>query len=77
MSLLNQTHEQIHGRLYGISSLGDSQRKEVAHAIHALNQKGDWYPESFHRTMKSLQASGKLTEFERHAIAKEFFPGHS
>lgn len=77
MSILNQTHEQIHGRLYGISSLGDSQRKEIAKAIHDLNQKGDWHPEAMQRTMKQLQAKGHLSDFERHAISKEFFPGHS
>ena len=76
MSILNQTHEQIHGRLFGISSLNDAKRQAVSKAIQSMNAKGDFFPESMHRNMKALEQSGTLTQFERHAIMKEFFPGH-
>lgn len=76
MALLNQTTNEIHGRLFNISSLNDAKRQQVSKTIQQLNAKGDWFPESMHRNMKALEQHGALTAFERHAIMKAFFPGH-
>lgn len=77
MSILNLTHDDIRKKIYGISALNDAKRKAVTDLIMHLNAESEWYPDPFHREMKALQANGTLTEFDRKAVEKEFFPDHS
>jgi len=77
MSILNQTHDEIHKRLYGITSLNDAKRKAVMDEILHLNAADDWFPDAFHRKIRALQQNDIVTEFERKAVEKEFFPDHS
>jgi len=77
MAHIDITHDQIHSKLYGMSSLSESTRSSVADAIIHLSDADDWYPESFRRSLHSMQDRGTLSEQHRHDLEKLFFPGHS
>lgn len=74
MSILNLTHDELHKRLYKLSSLSETQRKTVFDLINKLNSSSNWYPDAFHRQMKELDETGVLSTFERKLVEKEFFP---
>lgn len=74
MSTLKQTHEELQKRLYQLSILNEKQRKAIFDIIQTLNSQNNWYSNAFHKKLKELDESGILSEFERKAIEKEFFP---
>ncbi len=76
MTRLNLTHEQVHSRLLKLLTLKPSERDAVAKLAIHLSDADDWYPEALRRELRKLQATGTISETDRHAVEKEFFPEH-
>lgn len=76
MPSLHKTHDGIRTDLYHLSSLQSAEREAVAEAIIRLSDGDDWYPESLRRRLKELQSQRVISETDRHAVEKHFFPDH-
>ena len=72
MPTLQLTHDEIHHRLYTLTYLHESSRAAVYDIIKHLNERDDWYAESFKRELKSLEHRGVITEDIRHKLEQEF-----
>ena len=77
MPILNMTHDAIRSMIHRISPLNDHQRQAVYDLVMHLNQEDEWYPDRFHKGMKTLQQNGVMTEFDRKAVEKALFPDHA
>lgn len=76
MARLNLDHEHIRNQLYKLSSLHEAERHAVAELIIHLSDIDDWYPEALRRELRKLQSAGAISEADRHAVEKSFFPEH-
>ncbi|MBI5654526.1 hypothetical protein HZC53_02665 [Candidatus Uhrbacteria bacterium] len=77
MARLNLDHEHIRNQLFKLASLREDERHAVAELIIHLSDVDDWYPEALRRELHKLQSSGTISEADRHAVEKSFFPEHN
>ncbi|HWQ99659.1 MAG TPA: hypothetical protein VN397_02305 [Candidatus Methylomirabilis sp.] len=78
MPHLSMSHDAVRHELNGISSLSSQvERDAVANVVIKLSDGNAWYPDTLRRELKSIQAKGTISEIDRHAVEKKFFPEHA
>ena len=79
MSRINLTLEEIRDLLFHLPVLEgkETARHQIADMMMHLSGADDWFPEPLHRALINLQTSGVISELQRHAVEKAFFPEHT
>lgn len=77
MARLNLDHGYIRARLAQLPSLRQAERNAVVKLVSRLSDADDWYPEVLRRELRKLQSAGTISETDRHAVEKAFFPDHA
>lgn len=77
MPHLQLTADQVRSKLFSISSLQEKEREEVAELMMAMSLSDAWFPDALRRKLHDLQDKGAISETDRHAVEKAFFPDHT
>lgn len=76
MAHIQHSHEEVRALLFKIPTLGHVEREKVAEVIFHLSDQDQWFPDALRRELRGLQAQGDVSELDRHAVEKAFFPDH-
>jgi hypothetical protein len=78
MARIGMTRDEIRTVLFELPALQgqESARHQIADMILRLSEADDWFPDPLRRGLHALQSSGLISEFDRHAVEKAFFPEH-
>lgn len=76
MAHLPFSHEEVRAKLFHLPTLSEKERGGIVETLFALSDRDAWYPDALRRELKRLQSSGGISETDRHAVEKLFFPDH-
>lgn len=76
MPRLPFSHEEVRAKLFHVPTLNEKERHDVAETMFALSERDAWFPDALRRELKRLQSSGGISETDRHAVERLFFPDH-